>query len=192
MSQKGFTLVELLVTIAIIGILSSLAIVSFGNTAKQEKVRASGEVLKEFLRNTQLLSHKEGKKLGLKFSSSSLVLYADSLCVGTEILDEEVLDNNTQIAGTPTPPSVTGVTFSTNTAGNGWAGDWATGSYVSSANCLKIDPSSEGSVFPDGGSLGVIYKGATGAGPGAVVYKKSGDRRIHLQFSRDGAGWRKI
>ena len=105
-------------------------------------------------------------------------------------MDKVVLDNNTQIAGNSNTASITEVVAPPKTTG--WAGTWQTSDYVTGGNCLKIDPSSEGSVFPDGGSLGVIYKGTTNSGPGTVVYKKARDRRLHLQFSRDGTGWRKI
>ncbi|MDB9744310.1 type II secretion system GspH family protein [Fibrobacterales bacterium] len=186
MSQKGFSLVELLVTIAIIGILSSLAIVSFADSARQEKVRASGEVIKEFLRNTQLMSHKEGKKLGLQFTSDSLVLYADSACAGTEILDRSVLTNNTKIAANASASAIAEITTPPTSAG--WAGSWA----GHTSECLKIDPGSEGSVFLDDGSLSIIFDGAGASGPGAVVYKKAGDRRLQIQFSRGGTGWRKL
>lgn len=189
MKQKGFTLAELLVTIAIIGILSSLAILSFGNSARQEKVRASGEIIKEFLRNTQLLSHKEGKQLGLKFSSNGLTLYADSLCAGSVTLDEVELDNNTQIGLNLSITTIADITAPPKTAG--WSGNWSDTSQFVVDDCLKIDPSSEGSVFPDGGSLGVTYTGST-SGVGAIIYKKADDRRIHLQFSRDGISWRKL
>jgi type IV pilus assembly protein PilA len=189
MSQKGFTLIELMVTIAIIGILSSLAISSYGATARQEKVRASGESVKEFLRGAQLLSHKEGSILGLKITSTDLKLYKTlATCktgTATSLLKTETLDNNTIIAKNTLASNLSSEVVNKPT-GAGVAGDWG----IALSDCLALDPSEEGSVFPDNGSISIIFSGS--AGPGAVIYKKAGDRRLHLQFSREGTDWREI
>ena len=85
MNKKGFTLVELLVVVAILGVLAAVGIVSFGGylgSAKENASRANQLIAFKFIQ-TSIMKCSMGSELIIKRSfdtNTSILRYSSNLC----------------------------------------------------------------------------------------------------------------
>ncbi len=69
--NKGFTLIEILVVIVIIGITLGFALIAFGDFGQNKKIIYAGEQLENTLRLAQQQAILENSTLGLKINNTS-------------------------------------------------------------------------------------------------------------------------
>ncbi len=94
--EKGFTLIELLIITAIIGVLTTIAVMNFSGIIDSYKVRGSASQLYSEMQMARLKAIKEGKEWAVEFSGNTY-------CVKNQI--------NTAL----TPPSADGWTTGCST-----------------------------------------------------------------------------
>ncbi|MFA0523378.1 pilin [Vibrio sp. 10N.222.52.C3] len=81
-NQKGFTLIELMIVVAIIGALSAIAIPAYKNYVAKSEVAAAVATMKALLTPAELIYQEDGK-LASGTSVSELGISASSNVLGT-------------------------------------------------------------------------------------------------------------
>lgn len=78
--EKGFTLIEILISIAIIGIISSIFVFSFQKEIQEKKMNSIVNSIVAKLQEAKGLSQsgKDGEVYGIKFNSDSYVTFVGS------------------------------------------------------------------------------------------------------------------
>lgn len=74
-TTKGFTIIELLVTIVIIGIILSFIVVAFGDFGQTRQVAMQQNHLKDLIKLAKLRAIIEGKTYGLNISAQNYTFY---------------------------------------------------------------------------------------------------------------------
>ena len=101
-TKKGFSLVELIVVVAIMGIMATAAFVRMGNTTDNNSVRGAGDIIKDTIQNAELQTLREEDGLSeirIHFLEDYLVqeefygekspnMEIDEVCSGGVILKE--------------------------------------------------------------------------------------------------------
>ena len=81
-NQKGFTLIELMIVVAIIGTLSAIALPAYKNYVAKSEVASAIATMKALLTPAELI-YQENGKLALNTSVSDLGISAGSNILGT-------------------------------------------------------------------------------------------------------------
>lgn len=81
-NQKGFTLIELMIVVAIIGALSAIAVPAYKNYVAKSEVASAIATMKALLTPAELI-YQENGKLALNTSVSDLGISAGSNILGT-------------------------------------------------------------------------------------------------------------
>ena len=91
-TQRGFTLTELLVVVALVSILSGLALVSLSNRWAQERLLAAARETHSWLEYQRRLAMKEGKACEIKIDTSKATL--DPTGSSLTLLDGKTVSNS--------------------------------------------------------------------------------------------------
>jgi len=111
---QGFTLLEVLVVVAIIGILAGLGVSSLRAKIAEESVKGEGMNIKAYLERVGAQAKGKGQDRSVSFSGSTLQAYTGSTCVTANAIAglSEVLDAKTApnliITSLPSLPTGTG------------------------------------------------------------------------------------
>lgn len=128
-SALGFTLIEVLVTVAIIGIALSIAVPSYSDFVAASKIKTASFDLMAMLTLTRSEAIKRNNTVALELGAGGWFVAAPDVATGTVILRREVFSNVTLAC--KTGPSCSGT-----------GGQWPDGGIVYSGNGrLAIAPS---------------------------------------------------
>lgn len=111
MGTKGFTLIELLIVIAIVGILTTIAVLNFGGIIDSYKARGAASHLYSDMQLARLRAIKEGKKWAVEFTS------ATAYCVKSEVNSTGSVDGFSSGCTTTTDTILKDVDLATDYSG---------------------------------------------------------------------------
>lgn len=77
MKQKGFSIIEILVVLALMTVLISITLVAFVSSRKNESLKSDTETVVQILQQarSQTISSKNASSYGVNFATSSLTLF---------------------------------------------------------------------------------------------------------------------
>ena len=114
--QKAFTLIEVMIVVVILGILASLASVSFFEKIKQDRLKGAAQELKQFITTgEQNMRMKAGSySIGIKPGENTLKFFENSTC-STVVKNKILFSNNIILVASSFGPAEcsTGDTWST-------------------------------------------------------------------------------
>ncbi|MBA3733347.1 prepilin-type N-terminal cleavage/methylation domain-containing protein [Patescibacteria group bacterium] len=95
--KKGFSIIELLMSLAIIGLLTTIILTSFVSFRKNQSLSKDTETIVETLRQArnQTLSSKNSSNYGVHIESSKIVLFTGSTYVVNTASNQEFILNST-------------------------------------------------------------------------------------------------
>lgn len=89
---KGFTVIELMIALAVVALFTSLALPSYRNLLEKRQVTSGAEQLKAFLSAAQLESVKRNESLAVAYSRSAVDSWCLGVTVGTAACDCTIAD----------------------------------------------------------------------------------------------------
>lgn len=101
--QKGFTLIEVMVVVAIIGILSTIAYASLQGAIHRERIRGNGGAVISFLNRVHAETRKQNAAMSVRFYADSIVAYTGSTCDASNRFASEALLYSARIQSQTTP-----------------------------------------------------------------------------------------
>ncbi|HSQ42768.1 MAG TPA: type II secretion system protein [Fibrobacteraceae bacterium] len=176
--KRGFTLLEMLVVIAIIGILASIGVMNLNARMNQEAVKGAAMSLGSFLDRVSADTRARSDTLSLLVSGKALIVYDSSSCAGTELYRDSLAERTRFLTSAPTAlPSNSGIP----------ALNWSTASNA----CLHFRPRIGLNALVDTGYFQIQSTHADDIR--ALVGKSSTNNRIQSFRSNDGgATWGKL
>lgn len=138
--EQGFTLIELVITIAIIGIIAAMAAPSMQRQIQQARIKDGANIIEAALKDarTQAMIAQRSTRVVLTNSSSSkkiTVLYVKrSATDADEMLSDYTLDKNLTI--TASPSALTAVSFTPYK--KAYQGDTGTGTVTDSSTNFSV------------------------------------------------------
>ena len=138
--EQGFTLIELVITIAIIGIIDAMAAPSMQRQIQQARIKDGANIIEAALKDarTQAMIAQRSTRVVLTNSSSSkkiTVLYVKrSATDADEMLSDYTLDKNLTI--TASPSALTAVSFTPYK--KAYQGDTGTGTVTDSSTNFSV------------------------------------------------------
>lgn len=167
--SKGFTLIEVLVVIAIIGILAAVGVSSMRAFIAGEAVKGEGMNIKAFIERVGAQARSHNADRSISFSGSTMQAYTGSTCVTANAIAGlvEVLD-------TKTVPNTTITLLPTDVSGT-WNGI-----------CVPFNPAAKIGLNPLNSEGFIRIQSASIADYQAVVAKIVKNNRLLLYITKDG------
>jgi general secretion pathway protein H len=101
--MKGFTLIEILVVLVIVGIILSFAVISFGDFGESRRIVTAGDHLQNIMKLAQQQAILESRPLGIKITNTTYQLYQLNLPAtwsarsNKDIFKEQSFPKNTKV-----------------------------------------------------------------------------------------------
>ncbi|MFQ5518850.1 MAG: Tfp pilus assembly protein FimT/FimU [Mariprofundus sp.] len=77
-SQRGFTLIELMIVIVIVAVLTTIGIPAFSDWREKQAVRSASQALMAHLKQARVLALSENRSVSITFTSTSYTYDADT------------------------------------------------------------------------------------------------------------------
>ena len=190
----GFTLLEVLIVVTIMGIISGIAVPSFVETIRQSHVRAAADGLRAFLQATSIEAKKIRRSQSVLFTHTGAVRYVSKDCTGEtngtfSFDDETIVLGGTPIAGGASAYGVVGLpslpdsifakayTTGSASAGEGWS--------VGGRQCLLFQADS-GAFGISAKQGGVFIRFRDNPDYGAWIIRDTTDNRFQAYTKEHG------
>ena len=153
-SQKGFSLIEVMVVIAIIGILSAAATVGFTEKIQKDRLIGAMAMTNEFLGETSMRVKKTNIDHSIKVFKDSIVIFEGIDCPANEnkkvmtLPDQITFEGVSGVNSTGLPTGISAPT--SNAYGSGWDSD-----------CIDFLRNKIGNTVEEGGVLSLKHKNKT-------------------------------
>lgn len=186
--QRGFTLIEVLLVVVIIGVITGIAIPSFLQVIRKDRIKMAADGISSFIQGASIEVKKTRRTHSILFVSDGATLHQSGDCsgavVGSFTFDEKnaaVISNTGNPLGSngiPAPMSGWGL-YGGATVGSGWK--------VGGKNCATIPaiPAAFGNTLAPGG---VLIRYLNDDDYGAWVFKTPNDNRLHT-YVKEGDLW---
>ena len=79
-NQRGFTLIEVMIVIVIIGVVSSIAIPAFSEWRDKQAVRSASPTLMSHLKQARVIAIAENRGVTIDFTSTTTYTYDTGVC----------------------------------------------------------------------------------------------------------------
>ncbi|MBP5188977.1 MAG: prepilin-type N-terminal cleavage/methylation domain-containing protein [Fibrobacterales bacterium] len=181
----GFTLLEVMIVVTIMGIISGIAVPSFVETIRQSHMRAAVDGLSAFLQGTSIEVKKTRRHHSVLFTNSGATRYVSENCTGETngsfSFDDDVivLRASGPALGNAGLPSFAVYNGTSATVGAGWT--------VASKQCalFRADPGSFGNTVGPGGVF-IRYRNDDDGDYGGWVLKPEGENRLKAYTKEHG------
>lgn len=92
--KRGFTLIELIIVIAIMGIVTTIAVVNLGDTTQTKKIEKGLNITSSAIERARMLSINSSNfsEFGVKFSSTSIDIFQGLSFSSTTVVETYDLD----------------------------------------------------------------------------------------------------
>ncbi len=175
-SAKGFTLIEAMVVIAIIGILASLSTMGFIERIRRDRLDGAAAMTAEFLSQASMMVKKMNKDHSVKIYADSLAVFSGLDCVDSNHAETEKLTTGVKFG--PQTLSSTGLPAgftlpSSGSLNSGWTGD-----------CINFLRTNMGNSVASKGLLSISHLNDSSVG--AAVVKTTSENRFQPYLYRGG------
>lgn len=88
-SQAGFTIIEVMIVVVVMGILSAFAVNSFYQQAFRQAVKGEGKQIQQFLNSANMYVKKIQSPASIQVNSTGMNLFDSAGCVGNQVRSNE-------------------------------------------------------------------------------------------------------